>query len=56
MPGTLRILEGAMLLPKKPASISTSELYGLVQETPRRNPPFYPRSPYGVAKHMPLTR
>ena len=30
---------------------STSELYGLVQETPQREAtPFYPRSPYGVAK------
>ena len=30
---------------------STSELYGLVQETPQKeSTPFYPRSPYGVAK------
>jgi len=30
---------------------STSELFGLVQETPQTDPPpFYPRSPYGVAK------
>ena len=53
--GTLRILEAVRLLGiEKYVRIyqaSTSELYGLVQETPQRETtPFYPRSPYGVAK------
>ena len=53
--GTLRILEAVRLLgltkKTKIYQASTSELYGLVQETPQsENTPFYPRSPYGVAK------
>jgi len=53
--GTLRILEAVRLLVmEKHARIyqaSTSELYGLVQEVPQtEKTPFYPRSPYGVAK------
>ena len=52
--GTLRILEAVKLLELKKTKIyqaSTSELYGLVQETPQNeSTPFYPRSPYGVAK------
>ena len=53
--GTLRILEAIRFLgfEKKTRfyQASTSELYGLVQETPQREiTPFYPRSPYGVAK------
>lgn len=53
--GTLRILEAVRLLGlEKKTRIyqaSTSELYGLVQEVPQRETtPFYPRSPYGVAK------
>jgi len=54
--GTLRILEAAMELKKKGKEVrvyqaSTSELYGKVQEVPQdENTPFYPRSPYGVAK------
>lgn len=53
--GTLRILEAVRLLglDKKTRiyQASTSELYGMVQETPQRETtPFYPRSPYGVAK------
>jgi GDPmannose 4,6-dehydratase len=53
--GTLRILEAVRLLGmEKDVRIyqaSTSELYGLVQETPQsETTPFYPRSPYGVAK------
>ena len=53
--GTLRILEAVRLLGmEKHVRIyqaSTSELYGLVQEVPQRETtPFYPRSPYGVAK------
>jgi GDPmannose 4,6-dehydratase len=51
--GTLRLLEGIRLLdhPCKFYQASTSELYGLVQEVPQRETtPFYPRSPYGVAK------
>lgn len=53
--GTLRVLEAVRLLGlEKKTRIyqaSTSELYGLVQETPQaENTPFYPRSPYGVAK------
>ena len=53
--GTLRILEAVRLLGlEKKTRIyqaSTSELYGLVQEVPQRETtPFYPRSPYAVAK------
>lgn len=53
--GTLRILEAVRLLNmEKTVKIyqaSTSELYGMVQEIPQtENTPFYPRSPYGVAK------
>ncbi|MFN7898415.1 MAG: GDP-mannose 4,6-dehydratase [Synechococcaceae cyanobacterium] len=53
--GTLRILEAVRLLglieTTRIYQASTSELYGLVQETPQReSTPFYPRSPYGVAK------
>ncbi|HEU4470464.1 MAG TPA: GDP-mannose 4,6-dehydratase [Flavisolibacter sp.] len=53
--GTLRILEAVRLLGlQKKTRIyqaSTSELYGLVQEVPQReSTPFYPRSPYAVAK------
>jgi GDPmannose 4,6-dehydratase len=53
--GTLRILEAVRLLglDKKTRiyQASTSELYGLVREVPQsENTPFYPRSPYGVAK------
>jgi len=53
--GTLRILEAIRLLglTKKTRfyQASTSELYGLVQETPQKETtPFYPRSPYAVAK------
>lgn len=53
--GTLRILEAVRLLglTKKTRiyQASTSELYGLVQEVPQsEKTPFYPRSPYGVAK------
>ena len=52
--GTLRILEAVHLLDLKDTKIyqaSTSELYGLVQEVPQsETTPFYPRSPYGVAK------
>ena len=53
--GTLRILEAVRLLGMEKRvriyQASTSELYGLVQETPQRETtPFYPRSPYGVAK------
>lgn len=53
--GTLRILEAVRLLglTKKTRiyQASTSELYGLVQEIPQKeSTPFYPRSPYGVAK------
>ncbi|TXS90846.1 GDP-mannose 4,6-dehydratase [Parahaliea maris] len=53
--GTLRVLEAVRLLGlEKKTRIyqaSTSELYGLVQETPQtETTPFYPRSPYGVAK------
>ena len=47
--GTLRILEAVNKT--KFYQASTSELYGLVQETPQKETtPFYPRSPYGVAK------
>ena len=53
--GTLRILEAVRLLglTKKTRiyQASTSELYGLVQEVPQKETtPFYPRSPYAVAK------
>lgn len=53
--GTLRILEAVRLLglanKTRVYQASTSELYGLVQESPQtENTPFYPRSPYGVAK------
>lgn len=53
--GTLRILEAVRFLGlEKQCRIyqaSTSELYGLVQEVPQKETtPFYPRSPYGVAK------
>lgn len=51
--GTLRILEAVRLLDLKTRiyQASTSELYGLVQEVPQsERTPFYPRSPYAVAK------
>lgn len=53
--GTLRILEAVRLLEltnkTRIYQASTSELYGLVQETPQsEKTPFYPRSPYAVAK------
>jgi GDPmannose 4,6-dehydratase len=53
--GALRVLEAIRLLglgsKTKYYQASTSELYGLVQETPQRETtPFYPRSPYAVAK------
>ena len=53
--GTLRILEAIRLLGMGDKTrfyqASTSEMYGKVQETPQRETtPFYPRSPYGVAK------
>ena len=53
--GTLRILEAVRILGmEKKCRIyqaSTSEMYGLVQETPQsETTPFYPRSPYGCAK------
>ncbi len=52
--GTLRLLEAIRNLRTKSARFyqaSTSELYGLVRETPQsETTPFYPRSPYGVAK------
>lgn len=51
--GTLRILEAVRLLGLKSKiyQASTSELYGLVQEVPQKeSTPFYPRSPYAVAK------
>lgn len=53
--GTLRMLEGIRFLGLERKTrfyqASTSELYGLVQETPQRETtPFYPRSPYAVAK------
>lgn len=53
--GTVRILEAIRLLGLEKTTrfyqASTSELYGLVQETPQtETTPFYPRSPYGVAK------
>jgi GDPmannose 4,6-dehydratase len=53
--GTLRILEAIRILGMEAKTkfyqASTSELYGLVQETPQKETtPFYPRSPYAVAK------
>src|SRR6185437_5137126 len=53
--GTLRLLEAIRILKleqkTKIYQASTSELYGLVQEVPQKeSTPFYPRSPYGVAK------
>ena len=53
--GTLRVLEAVRLLGMETYvriyQASTSELYGLVQETPQKETtPMYPRSPYGVAK------
>jgi len=53
--GTLRVLEAVRLLGMEKKTriyqASTSELYGLVQATPQtETTPFYPRSPYGVAK------
>lgn len=53
--GTLRILEAIRLLGFENRTrfyqASTSELYGMVQESPQNeNTPFYPRSPYAVAK------
>jgi GDPmannose 4,6-dehydratase len=53
--GALRLLEAIRILGLKDRTryyqASTSELYGLVQEVPQRETtPFYPRSPYGVAK------
>src|SRR5438067_12298446 len=53
--GTLRLLEAIRILGMKDSvrfyQASTSELYGLVQETPQRETtPFYPRSPYAAAK------
>ena len=53
--GTLRLLEAVRMLGLKDKcriyQASTSELYGLVQQVPQsENTPFYPRSPYAVAK------
>lgn len=53
--GTLRLLEAIRILKLEDKTrfyqASTSELYGLVQETPQRETtPFYPRSPYAAAK------
>ncbi len=53
--GTLRLLEAIRFLKRTDKTrfyqASTSELYGLVQETPQtETTPFHPRSPYGVAK------
>ena len=53
--GTLRMLEAIRILGMEDKTkfyqASTSELYGLVQETPQKETtPFYPRSPYAVAK------
>lgn len=53
--GTLRLLEAIRILGMEKKTrfyqASTSELYGKVQEVPQtENTPFYPRSPYGVAK------
>ncbi len=53
--GTLRLLEAVRILARENSTriyqASTSELYGKVQEVPQsENTPFYPRSPYAVAK------
>ncbi len=53
--GTLRLLEAIRILGMEHRTrfyqASTSELYGMVQETPQREQtPFYPRSPYAIAK------
>src|SRR5436190_739568 len=53
--GTLRVLEAIRILGLEKKTrfyqASTSELYGLVQETPQKeSTPFYPRSPYAIAK------
>ncbi len=53
--GTLRVLEAIRILGLEKKTrfyqASTSELYGMVRETPQNeNTPFHPRSPYGVAK------
>ena len=53
--GTLRLLEAIRILGLEKKTrfyqASTSEMFGLVQETPQRETtPFYPRSPYGAAK------
>jgi len=53
--GTLRLLEAVRILGMEKQiriyQASTSELFGLVQEVPQKETtPFYPRSPYGVAK------
>ena len=53
--GTLRLLEAVRMLglaeKTRIYQASTSELYGLVQEIPQKETtPFYPRSPYGIAK------
>jgi GDPmannose 4,6-dehydratase len=53
--GTLRVLEAVRLLGMEKSvriyQASTSEMFGLVQEVPQKETtPFYPRSPYGVAK------
>ena len=53
--GTLRILEAIRILKLEKKTkfyqASTSELYGMVEKSPQdENTPFYPRSPYGVAK------
>ena len=58
--GTLRVLEAVRLLGMEKKTriyqASTSELYGLVQATPQtETTPFYPRSPYGVAKPVSYT-
>jgi GDPmannose 4,6-dehydratase len=55
--GTLRLLEAVRILgldkKTKIYQASTSELFGLVQEVPQKETtPFYPRSPYGVAKQF----
>jgi GDPmannose 4,6-dehydratase len=53
--GVLRLLEAIRILGMEKETrfyqASTSELYGLAQEVPQKeSTPFYPRSPYGVAK------
>jgi len=55
--GTLRILEAVRILEMEQKvriyQASTSELFGLVQETPQsEKTPFYPRSPYGISKQF----